>query len=120
MITSSVASGIPLPGAVNYAATKTFVSYLAQGLNYELKDKKIDVLDWKPGEVATKMLEKEARGDVVSTETAVKGMFRDLGKEVWSNGATRHSFMFWQFMTLVPASVVNSMLWKQFNQVHKE
>jgi 17beta-estradiol 17-dehydrogenase / very-long-chain 3-oxoacyl-CoA reductase len=40
---SSIVAAIPAPGHSLYAATKSFVSYLGMGLNYELRDK-VDVL----------------------------------------------------------------------------
>lgn len=92
VVTSSIASYRVLPGMTNYSASKSFASFLAQGLNYELGDKKIDVLDWKPGEVETKMIGgKKAAGLCVTTDVAVKGMLRHLGKETWTNGCTTHA-----------------------------
>ena len=59
IMTSSTSSLIPLPGLVTYTCTKTFVSFLAQGLFLEMGDK-VDVLDWKPCLVDTKLLKTEA------------------------------------------------------------
>ena len=53
-ITSSVAADYPIGGSITYCATKRFVTDLAIGLNYELKDK-IDVISYNPGFVATKL-----------------------------------------------------------------
>lgn len=59
-------------------------------MNYELKSKKIDVLDWKPGEIETKMLGRKAGGKVITTNAACSGMFKHLGKESWSSGKWQH------------------------------
>lgn len=53
---SSIASLHPFPGLLTYCATKTFVNFMGQGLNFELKDKNVDVMSWQPGEIETKML----------------------------------------------------------------
>lgn len=42
--------------------------------------------------MATKMLRKPAGGRVVTTDVAVKGMLRDLGKESMTYGCTAHAF----------------------------
>lgn len=55
LVTSSVLGTLPLSGTITYSASKSFVSFLAQGLNYELKNK-VDVISFEPGEVETKML----------------------------------------------------------------
>ena len=57
MVVSSVASEVPLAGNIVYSAGKSFASFIAMGLNYELRDK-VDVLAYHPGEVATKLLGK--------------------------------------------------------------
>ena len=37
VVTASIAALHPASGSTTYSATKTFASYLAEGLNYELK-----------------------------------------------------------------------------------
>ena len=39
VITSSVAADYPIPGGITYSCAKRYVTDLAIGLNYELKDK---------------------------------------------------------------------------------
>ena len=48
VITGSTLGVRPVPGAIVYSSTKSFANFLAQGLNYELKDK-IDVLSFECG-----------------------------------------------------------------------
>jgi short-subunit dehydrogenase len=44
-----------MSGILPYSMSKSFSSYLAQGLNVELKDK-VDVMSYQPGEVQTKLI----------------------------------------------------------------
>jgi len=46
VITTSSLAYKPFPGFLTYSCTKTFACFLAQGLAYELKSKKIDCLSW--------------------------------------------------------------------------
>jgi short-subunit dehydrogenase len=55
VVISSVASIKPISGATTYCATKTFATYVAEGLNFEVRDK-IDVISYTPAGVATKMI----------------------------------------------------------------
>ena len=81
IVTSSSASIAPLPGLGIYCASKTFVSYLFQALYVECGNK-IDVLDWKPSEIDTKILvTKENRARGVSVPKAVGSIWKDLGVE---------------------------------------
>jgi len=54
---SSVMSVWHCPGFSFYSAPKVFLSYFSKALSYEFKAEggKIDVLDYKPAYVATKM-----------------------------------------------------------------
>ena len=45
----------PMSGILPYNMSKSFSSFLAEGLNIELKDK-IDVMSYQPGEVQTKLI----------------------------------------------------------------
>lgn len=89
VITSSGLGSVPVAGILDYSCTKTFVDFLAQGLSYELEGK-VDCLSWQAGEVSTKMLKRPAGGRVVTTEVAVKGMLKDLGKERMTRGCSTH------------------------------
>ena len=55
VVTSSGLGAIPVSGTITYSATKSFASFVAEGLNYELKGK-VDVMSYQAGEVTTKML----------------------------------------------------------------
>ena len=50
VITSSGLGSAPMPGILAYSCSKSFSSFLGEGLNIELKDK-VDVLSWQCGEV---------------------------------------------------------------------
>jgi len=55
VVTSSGAAQMPIGGMVTYCATKTFVSFIASGLNFELKGK-VDVMSYEAGMVSTNLL----------------------------------------------------------------
>ena len=55
VFTSSVSGLMPMPGLATYSATKALVRYMSTALKVELKNR-IDVLNYAPGFVATKML----------------------------------------------------------------
>ena len=55
IVVSSGLGSKPIPGFLGYSATKSLVSYLAEGLNYELEGK-VDVMSYQAGEVKTKMM----------------------------------------------------------------
>lgn len=46
---------MPIGGMVTYCATKTFASFIAAGLNFELQGK-VDVMSYEAGMVATNLL----------------------------------------------------------------
>ena len=74
IITSSVTGNRPMPGFCTYAATKSFDSFIAEGLNFEFKDK-IDVMSYKPSAVETLMNPRNKNSstawDMISAKTAV-------------------------------------------------
>ncbi len=115
VVTSSGLAHMPMPGCLTYSASKIFADYLAQGLNYELKGK-VDVLSWQCGEVSTKMLRKPAGGRVVTTEVAVKGMLRDLGKESLTYGCTTHARTMCLFM--LPRSLISRFMFSTLQKGH--
>jgi short-subunit dehydrogenase len=55
VFTSSVSGLMPMPGLSTYSATKAFIRYMSESLKVELKNR-IDVLNYAPGHVDTKML----------------------------------------------------------------
>ena len=54
---SSIGGYQPMPGMAIYAATKTFVSRLADGIGHELYDSNVEVSCFCPSFVRTKMIE---------------------------------------------------------------
>jgi len=54
VVTSSGLALLPVPMVTTYCATKSFVSFIAVGLSYELEDK-VDFMTWECGGVTTKM-----------------------------------------------------------------
>ena len=52
IVTSSGLGSRPISGTITYSATKSFASFIAEGLNHEFKDK-IDFLSYQAGETAT-------------------------------------------------------------------
>jgi hypothetical protein len=56
------------------------------------------------------MIKKPAGGLVVSTETAVKGMFRDLGKERMTRGVAVHDFYLGLVFNYIPLSWINGYI----------
>lgn len=55
VVVSAMMALVPVSGATSYAASKTFTSYMAEGLNFELAGK-VDVISYQPAGVATKMI----------------------------------------------------------------
>lgn len=117
VVTGSGLAHMPIAGSLTYCCTKTFADFLAQGLNYELKGK-VDVLSWQCGETSTNMLRKPVGGRVVSTEVAVKGMLRDLGKESLTYGCTSHARSMLLF-SLFSRSFVNKFMFKMLTKSHE-
>lgn len=94
MVVSSSGFGeFATPGMLSYSASKTFSSFVAQALHYEVKDK-IDVLSWLPGHVDTKLPADHRSGcsNTISSYQAIEGMLRDLGKERKTFGHRNHWF----------------------------
>jgi len=78
IITTSVFAAKPFPGVLAYACTKSFACFLAQGLAFELKSKKIDCLSWQCGPVNTNLggmqNNEQKPPNAVDPPVAVKGM----------------------------------------------
>lgn len=92
VVTSSGLGAVPVSGNAAYSSSKAFSSWFAQALHFEVKDK-IDVLAWECGEVSTKMRNAPANGKtILTTDQAINGALRDLGKEYVTQGAFRHEF----------------------------
>lgn len=121
---ASMAARGPLPGLLTYCCSKTFTSFLGQGLNYELKDK-IDCLSWEPAEVKTKMLtenspdEVKVGGGTLSVDVAVRDMFQQLGRETWTHGNWKHG-MSGAFFSLFPKSCIHGLIYGQITKIYRE
>jgi short-subunit dehydrogenase len=115
VVTSSGLGSAPIPGCVDYSCSKSFASYLAEGLNYELKGK-VDCMSWQSGKVATKMNGSEADGSHCVTRTvAVNGMFKDLGKESLTYGCLPHAKSMF-IIGCLPFSMVQKKFFAGFKQ----
>lgn len=106
VITSSVLGTCPVAGTLSYCCTKTFVDFLARGLSYELEGR-VDCLSWRAGYVQTNMVKRPVGGWVINTETAVKGMLRDLGKERMTRGVAVHDFYMGLLFNYLPSRFLN-------------
>jgi short-subunit dehydrogenase len=58
IVTSSMAFVRPTPFSIAYSAHKRFVTFLAQGMFLEMSSK-IDIMSFNPGEVATKLINRD-------------------------------------------------------------
>ena len=65
------------------------------------------------------MLKRPPGGSVVTTETAVKGMFKDLGKERMTRGCFIHDSTM-AVMPLIPEGPFNRMMFKAMTKAHKK
>ena len=81
-----------MPGGATYSAAKSFCSFMAEGLSWEVRQK-IDVLAFEPAGVSTKMTKKKAGGFVLSEGEAVVGALSDLGFERRTSGGFVHDLM---------------------------
>lgn len=88
---SSLASVVPSPGNLTYSATKSFCSYLGEGLSYEFEGK-VDVINYMPSSVGTNLNPgaKSAGGDSISSAQSAEVCFRDLGIEPSTYGHWKH------------------------------
>ena len=65
------------------------------------------------------MLKRKAGGRIVTTEVAVDGMLRDLGKERMTWGCFRHDMQH-GLSFMVPAWITSPLMLKVFKGVHKK
>ena len=90
IFTSSIAADGPIPGSITYSSSKTFTTYLGEGLYYELLGK-VDVLSYRPGNVDTNMNPNNFNGkDFISPSKAASVCLRDLGYESMTYGHRWH------------------------------
>jgi len=93
LVVSSGLGSRPVAGTLTYSCTKSFVSFLAEGLNFECKSDNVDFLSYQAGEVDTKLLSKKgSKTSMISPERAANSSFRDLGLYSVTRGALRHEF----------------------------
>ena len=109
---SSLASMLPNTGNLTYSATKTFCSYLGEGLFYELKDT-VDVLNYMPSSVATNLTAADTQqgGDYITPDRSAEVTFRDLAVEPntcgdWKHHASRGVMEMFPRSTLLATSIV--------------
>ena len=119
----------PRAGHVTYCATKTFASYMANGLSYEFNGK-VDVLSYEPSQVATNILPgsgpkvdftpiKLGLGSkmlcwvfgkmVLTPDRAATVCFRDLGYQQSTHGGFRHELMVF-IINMFPRTWMNHMM----------
>lgn len=116
VVTSSGLGSLAVPGCVDYSCAKSFSSFLAEGLNYELKGK-IDCLAWQSGKTATKMNGDKADGShCVEPSVAVKGMLRDVGRESLTYGCAPHAKGMFICTSVMPRSVLYPMFFEGFKK----
>lgn len=95
VVVSAMMALCPVSGATTYAASKSFTSYMAEGLNYELGGK-VDVISYQPAGVATKMIgqaKAKTKPGLISPEHAANCCFRDLGIRAVTKGALSHEIV---------------------------
>jgi len=81
-----------------YSAAKSFVSFLAIGLNYELKDK-IDVMNYECGYVRTNMNPiRPLNFFTITAQKAVQGCLANLGHEHTTWGPINHEVSAWYLL----------------------
>ena len=118
--TSSIAGCVPSPILTTYCSTKVFVTYLAQGLDYELKDK-VDIKSYAPGYVATKLAKRSTKDlgfFTISPEKSAHVCFRDVGIESYSHGSIGHDFHAWLVNKI--HYITTAMTIKWINKAGKE
>ena len=82
-----------VPGIASYCGTKAMVSAFGTGINYELRDKNVDVLVWEAGAAKTGL-----GGDEQDPPAAIcapvpdmiESCLTDLGREVVTTGVFKH------------------------------
>lgn len=119
VVTSSGMGKTVMPGFTTYCASKSFATFLAEGLNYELKDH-IDVMSYCAGQVATKFnrLTTTDSGTILTTRAA-EVCFRDLGYYPWTRGSKKHELRMLMYLYF-PTNFIQNLAWKQAASFQKE
>ena len=108
IIVSSIRADYPVPGHLMYSASKTFSSYLAEGLNFEWAGK-VDVLSYRPSNVYSQMNTGNPNWhDFISADRSAESCLRDLGCEVMTYGDAKHERMSYYLRSL-PTRYIQNM-----------
>ncbi|MFN8284312.1 MAG: SDR family NAD(P)-dependent oxidoreductase [Chitinophagales bacterium] len=84
IFTSSISAFSPHPYLAHYAATKAYILSLAESMNYEFKDKNIDVIALCPGMTKSEMTKGMKDGPMLmEAAPVVKAALDNLGKEAY-------------------------------------
>lgn len=84
IFTSSISAFSAHPYLSHYAATKAYILSLAESMNYEFKDKNVDVLALCPGMTKSEMTKGMKEGPMLmEAEPVVKAALDNLGKEAY-------------------------------------
>lgn len=119
VVTASVAGIRPIAGSLIYCCTKTFATFLGDGLSHEVKDK-IDCLAWQPAYVSTKMVgNKKQSATVLSVTDAVKCMHNQLGFESRSFGNHIHAILAF-VIPLIPNMFLQNKALTSTRKQHKK
>ena len=121
VVVSAMMALTPVAGATTYAASKSFTSYMAEGLNYELGGK-VDVISYQPAGVATKMIgqaKATTKPGLISPEHAANCCFRDLGNRVVTKGAFSHEIVGLAFGGL-PSRLFSTVIFSKSKKASKE
>jgi short-subunit dehydrogenase len=89
VMVSSTGAECPFPVVATYCASKSYASFLAQGVGMEIEDK-IDLMSFEPAEVHTNIIAEKPNMKVISADRAAETCFRDIGYDTSSTGAFRH------------------------------
>jgi hypothetical protein len=97
-----------------YSMSKSFSSFLAQGLAFE-ESAKLDCLSFQPNTVKTKLAGDDFSG-AITTEQAVSSCLRDLGTTSETCGHFTHELS----MVLTPKALLQVVLGKIFESVFEK
>jgi len=106
-----------------YCMTKAFVTMISQSVWWEFKLDKagIDILDYRPAFVSTKLSQKKASLFVVTTKQATVAALDDLGQTMWTNGPFVHHLTEWggRFAEFFVPKIYNNGVYKESKVARK-
>ena len=109
----------PVPGCVTYSSAKACSSFMAQALNFELKDK-VDVMSWEAGMAGTKMFPEERRPKMPKVGPSVDAMLRDVTYgDSLSWGSFSHDYKMGMFAT-IPTFIMQRMMYKAMKKSYEK